>query len=57
MKSMTFRLKSECVCTMYGGPNCFHNQKVTVLRQFRNGRYLVQNKHGWVRAVHHTEVA
>jgi len=46
-------LKEYCDCTPpgVGDRKCGHNDTCTILRQFYNGRYLIQDKVGYVRAV------
>lgn len=51
---MNVQMRTPCLCTDLKG--CFHLW-TKVVKTFSNGRLLIENRHGYVRAVDPEEVA
>jgi len=58
MDVIIVKLKEKCDCVLVGtvGHRCYHNDPCKVVRQFWNGRYLIEDSKGMVRAVDVDEV-
>ena len=51
------KLKGNCLCALINEPmeDCFHGV-CNIVRYFNNGRILIQNTYGFVRAAYPNEI-